>query len=390
MQAPTPMTTSANVDTAPRSVPDTRPPLSESRRHTRRLWAALAVTGSLLAGGVLVAARTTLPYFSFSPGNAIETEPLVQVGEGGPSYESDGDILFLTVRVGRVNAWEAFAGWVDGDVDMVTEAGVLQGLTDEENRGSPGGGHGGLEEHGARGRLRAPRAAARSHGQRSRGHRAARARHPADGVLQVADTIVEVDGTPIRLSLDLGEAIGSHAPGTEVTLRVEDPDADVRDVVVTLAARPDDPTRGFLGVTTDTRGFDPQPAFPVEIDEGTVGGPSAGLAFTLAILDVLTPGDLTGGMRVAVTGAIADDGTVRPVGGGGPEDGGRGRRRRRSAAGARRRGGRSAPRRPRARDLRRHGPRRRPRRARAPRRRSASPAGRRPAVTASRPAAVRH
>ena len=37
--------------------------------------------------------------------------------------------------------------------------------------------------------------------------------------------------------------------------------------------------------------------------------------FTLAILDVLTPGDLTGGMRVAVTGAIADDGTVRPVGG---------------------------------------------------------------------------
>ena len=98
----------------------------------------------------------------------------------------------------------------------------------------------------------------------------------ADGVLQVADTIVEVDGTPIRLSLDLGEAIGSHAPGTEVTLRVEDPDADVRDVVVTLAARPDDPTRGLLGVTTDTRGFDPQPAFPVEIDEGTVGGPSAG------------------------------------------------------------------------------------------------------------------
>jgi PDZ domain-containing protein len=315
MQAPTPMTTSANVDTAPRSVPDTRPPLSESRRHTRRLWAALAVTGSLLAGGVLVAARTTLPYFSFSPGNAIETEPLVQVGEGGPSYESDGDILFLTVRVGRVNAWEAFAGWVDGDVDMVTEAGVLQGLTDEENRARQAAAMVGSKNTAlvvAFERLGLPLDPT---GSGAVVIEPPAPDTPADGVLQVADTIVEVDGTPIRLSSDLGEAIGSHAPGTEVTLRVEDPDADVRDVVVTLAARPDDPTRGFLGVTTDTRGFDPQPAFPVEIDEGTVGGPSAGLAFTLAILDVLTPGDLTGGMRVAVTGAIADDGTVRPVGG---------------------------------------------------------------------------
>jgi PDZ domain-containing protein len=47
-----------------------------------------------------------------------------------------------------------------------------------------------------------------------------------------------------------------------------------------------------------------------------VGGPSAGLAFTLAVLDVLTPGELTGGHRVAVTGTMALDGTVGPVGGG--------------------------------------------------------------------------
>jgi PDZ domain-containing protein len=46
-----------------------------------------------------------------------------------------------------------------------------------------------------------------------------------------------------------------------------------------------------------------------------VSGPSAGLAFTLAIIDQLTPGSLTGGKKVAVTGAINDDGTVGPVGG---------------------------------------------------------------------------
>ena len=43
--------------------------------------------------------------------------------------------------------------------------------------------------------------------------------------------------------------------------------------------------------------------------------PSAGLAFTLAVIDDLTPGDLTGRHRVAVTGTIEPDGTIGPVGG---------------------------------------------------------------------------
>ena len=57
--------------------------------------------------------------------------------------------------------------------------------------------------------------------------------------------------------------------------------------------------------------------FPVNVKINTqlVGGPSAGLAFTLAIIDDLTPGSLTGGKQVAVTGTINPDGTVGEVGG---------------------------------------------------------------------------
>jgi PDZ domain-containing protein len=57
--------------------------------------------------------------------------------------------------------------------------------------------------------------------------------------------------------------------------------------------------------------------FPVEvkIDTGDVGGPSAGLAFTLTILDELSPGNLTGGRAVAVTGTIEDDGAIGEIGG---------------------------------------------------------------------------
>ena len=57
--------------------------------------------------------------------------------------------------------------------------------------------------------------------------------------------------------------------------------------------------------------------FPVNVKINTqlVGGPSAGLAFTLAIIDDMTPGSLTGDRQVAVTGTIAPDGTVGAVGG---------------------------------------------------------------------------
>ena len=72
---------------------------------------------------------------------------------------------------------------------------------------------------------------------------------------------------------------------------------------------------GCLGVTlaTKNRSFD----FPykVAIDTSGVGGPSAGLAFTLALIDELTPGELTGGRNVAVTGTIDVNGTVGDVGG---------------------------------------------------------------------------
>ncbi len=69
---------------------------------------------------------------------------------------------------------------------------------------------------------------------------------------------------------------------------------------------------------------DPKFALPldIEIDSGKVGGPSAGLAFSLGVLDRLTPGSLTGGKPVAVTGAIASDGSVARRGRCGAEDGG--------------------------------------------------------------------
>lgn len=63
------------------------------------------------------------------------------------------------------------------------------------------------------------------------------------------------------------------------------------------------------------RSVDAELPFDIQIDSGSIGGPSAGLAFTLTLIDLLTEGELTGGNRVAVTGTITGGGTVGNVGG---------------------------------------------------------------------------
>ncbi len=55
--------------------------------------------------------------------------------------------------------------------------------------------------------------------------------------------------------------------------------------------------------------------FPVKIDVTNIGGPSAGLAMTLGVIDALTSGSVTGGHTVAATGTIDSQGDVGDVGG---------------------------------------------------------------------------
>ena len=55
--------------------------------------------------------------------------------------------------------------------------------------------------------------------------------------------------------------------------------------------------------------------FAVKINIGDIGGPSAGTMFALAIIDKLTPANLTAGKFIAGTGEISVDGTVSPIGG---------------------------------------------------------------------------
>jgi PDZ domain-containing protein len=138
----------------------------------------------------------------------------------------------------------------------------------------------------------------------------------AEDVLEPGDTVVAIAGEPLDGIDDVTRIMDGRVAGDRVVLSVEKlQEEGVRDVEVVLGASPDDPTRGMIGIRLEPRS--PAYAFPidVDIDSGNVGGPSAGLAFTLAVLDVLTPGELTGGLDVAVTGTISGAGEVGDVGG---------------------------------------------------------------------------
>ena len=135
---------------------------------------------------------------------------------------------------------------------------------------------------------------------------------PAAGRLAAGDVLVSVDGRPVRSPADLRALVSSHRPGSRVRLGLRDR-RGVRTVVLRTARDQSDPSRAVIGVLVGQAAQITLP-FPVRIDVGDIGGPSAGLAFALDVMEELGR-DVDQGYRVAATGELALDGSVLPVGG---------------------------------------------------------------------------
>lgn len=146
---------------------------------------------------------------------------------------------------------------------------------------------------------------------------------PASGTLRDNDVITAVDGAEVTLPADVADAVAEFDPGESVELTVRRGREEITETV-TLGEFPEDresdaaaedageSDRAYLGVTMVA-----QPAGDVQVRYNLkdIGGPSAGLMFSLAVVDKLSPGELSGGHFVAGTGTISAAGSVRPVGG---------------------------------------------------------------------------
>jgi PDZ domain-containing protein len=138
---------------------------------------------------------------------------------------------------------------------------------------------------------------------------------PAKGQLRAGDIITSVDGQPVSFVEDLLSQLRTKTPSNVVRLGLRRANESLTvNTGLLPGAQPGDPPR--IGILVQTAGLRVETPFPVSIEpRKIVGGPSAGLIFTLAMYNLIAPDDLTQGRTIAGTGTIDANGLVGPIGG---------------------------------------------------------------------------
>lgn len=258
-----------------------------------------------------LAALVRLPLFVIAPGSAISVAERVELGR--PPDPLSGELLLTTVRVFQPTSLGVVEAWVADAQDIFRREEIVPEGVDEADF-----------EAAQRELFRESAEVAAAVGLRAAGEDVEISGEgalvagllpgsPAAGVLREGDVITAVDGRPVELASDLVTALASRSEGDEVLLGVSrdgtDQELRVRLDTVEGVAQP------AIGVAVTTVGLDVSLPFPVEVDQGRIGGPSAGLLIALTVYDLAHPGDLAAGRSIAGTGTIDLDGDVGPVGG---------------------------------------------------------------------------
>jgi PDZ domain-containing protein len=134
---------------------------------------------------------------------------------------------------------------------------------------------------------------------------------PSMGKLKAGDAIDAVNGTPVVNVEQFTGLLKNTRPAQVVTIDFRRKNEPAGVAQITLGTNKDR-DYGFMGVAVLDAPWAP---FSVDFNLANVGGPSAGLMFSLAVVDKLTTGDLAGSMFVAGTGTISSEGKVGQIGG---------------------------------------------------------------------------
>ena len=301
-----------DVDTINPMVVPAPPGWESSPEPQQWRWLRWGIPAALAVLLLVGAMQISLPYFALAPGDARQVDDLIKVPKDR-SFPPKGRVLLATVSLTRVNALQAFFGWLDPNVDVIPEDQIL-GTTPRAKFTQQN-----IQEMDTSKELAAVVALRRlGYPVPEQGKGAVvvdvAKTAPAHGRLSLGDVITGVDGRSTTLSQDVVRGIRAHKLGDTVRFDVQSATGVARVEDITLGRRPSS-SDGYLGVVLNTKEQKFDFPFDVMIDSGTIGGPSAGLAFTLGVLDTLTTGELTGGTKVAATGTIEVDGQVGDVGG---------------------------------------------------------------------------
>jgi len=317
-----------NIDTT--TTPSSVSPTVAGEQETviaprqRNMWWALPLLTIvwLVTGALITSSLVKINYWEVAPGSAEEVASRFSFDKNALSqvtrYETSAPILFVTAYGSKLSALDALVGVLDPDVDVLNREEKFGTITPSEQRrlgfqamasAKQIAEYVALNRLGydvsiAYGKLIIERLVCED------------APRPLSACLQLnpGDTITAFDGIDIPTLSDLMPIIADYSPGDVVEVTIT-PHKTTDSVTkkIELMVSPDDPNRTIIGVwPADTRTVDLP--FEVDIDTDSIGGPSAGLSFTLALLDELTAGELTGGVKVAATGTIDGDESIGAIG----------------------------------------------------------------------------
>ncbi|PLR97399.1 SepM family pheromone-processing serine protease [Bacillus sp. T33-2] len=274
-----------------------------SRKASFRLTILAAVL-------LLASAFYYLPYYVSKPGMAKELEPIIEV-EGG--YEEEGSFMLTTVRMGRANIYS----YVIAHFSKYQEIYKLEEIRPEHETD---------EQYTARqlhlmdnSKYTAMEVAYKEAGKPVDYHFngiyvvSVVPGMPADGKLEVGDQLFGVDGTEFQSSQQFIEYVTGKKEGEKVEIAFKR-NGKKRTVSIPVKRFDNRSERVGIGIVPDDdKEIIVEPEVKMKTDE--IGGPSAGLMFSLEIYNQLTKEDFTKGYQIAGTGTISSDGTVGRIGG---------------------------------------------------------------------------
>ena len=280
----------------------------------RSLTLLIASVGTAVA--IAVSVLVPVPYVILGPGPTLNTlgkdssgQPLITIS-GHASYPTTGHLNLVTVSYqgcagNRFNIFTALVAWLNPHQAVVPEgeicpAGQTQKQTQEQDTQEMTSSQS-TATAAALTQLHIPYSTQVVVVQPQKGF-------PAYGVLKAGDVITKVDGQPVTSQGGLTRLVYAHPAGSTLTLTVVR-DGQGRQVQVGTRQSGGHPVMGVQ--ITEQYKF----PFQVKISVGDIGGPSAGMMFSLGVIDKLTKLDLTAGRFIAGTGEITARGQVQPIGG---------------------------------------------------------------------------
>jgi len=252
----------------------------------------------------------SLPYYVSKPGIAKELSPIIQV-EGGE--EGKGSFMLTTVRMGRANIYSYAEAKLFDYVELYPVDAILYETETQDEYNA-------RQLHMMAGsKLNAIEVAYKKAGlpveYKYQGVYVVQVvpDMPAEGKLLPGDRIIEVDNQKFTSSESFIGYVGKKKAGNQVELTIKR-NNKTKKVTVTLQSFKEDPKKVGIGISlVDDKEIIVDPTVSVKTDE--IGGPSAGLMFTLEIYDQLMDEDFTKGYKIAGTGTIDSKGAVGPIGG---------------------------------------------------------------------------